>query len=175
MSKNMLTLSKLLKEIINEVGDLKNIKLFPYNLEKGTFTVLYKEERYKGKVTFTFLNEKGLSIFELPPVVDLTKIKTGYNVGYSIEGVSSQYIKGDIRLLLTILKTVSIIVAEFIEKHPDSLYLFFGENKTGVGMDDPQKLALYQQILGNNLPQNFRIGKTSILKTVPGLFICKIK
>jgi hypothetical protein len=33
MSKNMLTLSKLLKEIINEVGDLKNIKPFPYNLE----------------------------------------------------------------------------------------------------------------------------------------------
>jgi hypothetical protein len=63
MSKNMLTLSKLLKEIINEVGDLKNIKPFPYNLEKGTFTVLYKEEQYKGKVTFTFLNEKGLSIF----------------------------------------------------------------------------------------------------------------
>jgi len=174
MSEKIITITNLIREVLNEVGDLQNIQTLPYDSDKGTFTVPYGGKEYRGKVTFTFLNEKGLSVFELPPVVDLSKIKTGYNIGYSIEGVGSQFIKGDTKLLFTILKTVSIIVAEFIKKHPDSLYLVFGESKTGIGMDDPQKLALYQQILGKNLPQGFRIGKASILKDIPGLFICKI-
>lgn len=175
MSKDTVKLAHLLKEIINEVGDLQNIQPLPYDLDKGTFTVPYREKEYRGKVTFTFLNEKGLSVFELPPVVDLSKIKTGFNIGYSIEGVSSQFIRGDAKLLFAILKTVSILVTEFIKKHPDSLYLIFGENKAGIGMEDPQKLAIYRQILGRNLPEGFRIGEASILKHIPGLFICKIK
>ena len=175
MSENIISISNLLKEVINEVGDLQNIQPLSYDLEKGTFVVPYKEKEYRGKVTFTFLNEKNLNAFGLPPVVDLSKIKTGYNIGYSVEGVGSQFFRGDAKLLFAVLKTVSILVADFIEKHPDSLYLVFGENKIGVGMEDPQKLALYQQILGQNLPQGFRVGKVSILDTVPGLFICKIK
>ena len=175
MSANTITLAQLLKEVINEVGDLQNIQPLQYDLEKQTFTVPYKGKECRGKVTFTFLNEKGLSIFELPPVVDLSKIKTGYNIGYSIEGVGSQFIIGDAKLLLTVLKTVSIIVADFVKKHPDSLYLVFGESKTGIGMEDKQKLTLYRQILGKNLPEGFRIGEASILKEIPGLFICKIK
>lgn len=175
MSQNIIKLTQLLKEIIKEVGDLQNIQPLPYDLKKGTFAVPYKGREYRGKVTFTFLNEKGLSVFELPPIVDLSKIKTGYNIGYSIEGVGSQFIRGDVKLLFTILKTVSILVAEFIKEHPDSLYLVFGEDKAGIGMADPQKLALYQQILARNLPEGFRIGEASILKDIPGLFICKIK
>jgi hypothetical protein len=174
MSHNIISIGKLLKEVISEVGDLNNIKPLPYDLKKGTFVVPYNGKDYEGKVVFTFLNEKGLSIFEFPPVVGMLNIKTGYNVGYSIEGVSSQLIRADVKLLLAILKAVSIIVADHIAKHPDSIYLFFAESKTGVGMEDPQKLTLYQQILGKNLPQGFRIGKTNILQDIPGLFICKI-
>lgn len=175
MSTNVLKITKLLKEIVNEVGDLTNISPLAYDLTKNTFTVEHSGKSYRGQVNFTFLNEKGLSVFEFPPVVEVLNIKTGYNVGYSIEGVSSQFVKGDTKLLLAVLKTVSILVAHHIQKNPDSIYLFFAESKTGIGMEDSQKLTLYHQILAKNLPQGFRIGKTSILENVPGLFICKIK
>jgi hypothetical protein len=173
MSKSIIALTTLLREVVNEVGDLQNIQPLLHDISKGTFTVPYKGKEYRGKVTFTFLNTKGLSAFDFPPVVDLQQIKTGYNVGYSIEGISSQFIKADTKLLLSILKTVSIVVADHVEKHPNSIHVFFGENKTGIGMEDPQKLAMYGQILGKNLPQGYRMGEVKLLQEIQGLFICK--
>jgi len=175
MSESTFKLSQLLTEIINEVGDLQNIQPLPYDLAKGTFTVSHKGTDYRGKVLFTFFNKQGLGMIQFPPVVNLSNFETGYNIGYSIEGIGSQFIRGDIKLLLTVLKTVSILVADFIKKHPDSMYLIFAENKIGIGMEDPQKLSLYKQILAKNLPQGFRVEKMSIEGIVQGLFICKIK
>lgn len=175
MSQNTIRISQLIKEIVSEVGDLQNIQPLPYDLEKGTFVVPHKGKDYRGKVLFTFFNKQGLEVIQFPPVVDLANFTTGYNIGYSIEGIGSQYIRGDAKLLFTVLKTVSILVADFIANHPESIYLIFAENKTGIGMEDPQKLALYKQILGKNLPQGFRIGEMGIEGIVKGLFICKIK
>lgn len=175
MSQNTIKIAQLIKEVIEEVGDLQNIQPLPYDLEKGTFTVPYKGKEYRGKVLFTFFNKQGLEMIKFPPVVDLAKFTTGYSIGYSIEGIGSQYIRGDAKLLFTVLKTVSILISEFITNHPESIYLIFAENKTGIGMEDPQKLLLYKQILGKNLPQGFRIGEMGIEGIVQGLFICKIK
>ena len=175
MSERAMSISKLLREIINEVGYLQNIQPLPYDLEKGTFTIPHKGIDYRGKVLFTFFNKQGLGMVQFPPVVNLSNFETGYNIGYSIEGISSQFIRGDIKLLLTVLKTVSILVADFIKKHPNSMYLIFAENKMGIGMEDSQKLSLYKQILGKSLPQGFRIGEMGIEGIVQGLFICKIK
>lgn len=175
MSQNTIRIAQLIKEIVSEVGDLQNIQPLPYDLEKGTFVVPHKGKEYRGKVLFTFFNKQGLEIIQFPPVVDLANFTTGYNIGYSIEGIGSQYIRGDAKLLFTVLKTVSILVADFVINHPESIYLIFAENKTGIGMEDPQKLLLYKQILGKNLPQGFRIGEMGIEEIVKGLFICKIK
>lgn len=175
MSQNTVRIAQLIKEIVSEVGDLQNIQPLPYDLEKGTFVVPHKGKEYRGKVLFTFVNKQGLEMIQFPPVVDLANFTTGYNIGYSIEGIGSQYIRGDAKLLFTVLKTVSILVADFITNYPESMYLIFAENKTGIGMEDPQKLLLYKQILGKNLPQGFRIGEMGIEGIVKGLFICKIK
>ena len=173
MSINVIKIGQLLKEIINEVGDLTNIQPVPYDVSKGTFTVDYLEKQYRGKVQFTRLDKKGLSLIKLPPIVDQTKIQVGYSIGYSIEGISSQAIKGDVKLLLSILKAVSEIVADHITKQPDAIYFIFAESKVEAGFNDPQKLKLYQHILGHNLPKGFRMGKAEIEGISEGIFIVK--
>jgi hypothetical protein len=173
MSKNAIKISTLVKEVLSEVGDLRNIEPLSHDKNKQTFQVPYKGQEYTGKVTFTFMNKKGLGLFKLPPIVNVDSIDTGYNVGYSIEGVSSQFLKSDIKLLLSILKTVSVIVGDFVSKHPQAIYFIFAENKTGIGFDDKQKLTVYQQILGQNLPKGFRMGKAEIEGVAQGLFIVK--
>lgn len=173
MSTNVIKISQLLKELVNEVGDLTNIKPVPYDLAKGSFIVDYLDKQYRGKVNFTRLDKKGLSLIKLPPIVDESKIETGYNIGYSIEGISSQAIKGDIKILLSILKAVSEIVAHHIIKQPDAIYFIFAESKTEVGFNDPQKLKLYQHILGYNLPKGFRMGKAEIEGVAEGIFVVK--
>jgi hypothetical protein len=173
MSDNVIKISKLLKEVINEVGDLRNIVPLEYNKDNNTFIVPYKGHEYTGKVTFTFLNKQGLKLFKVPPVVNLDNIDTGYNIGYSIEGVASQFIKSNISLLLSVLKTVSIITGEFINKHPDAIYFIFAESKVGIGFDEKQKLGLYKHIVGQNIPQGFRIGEASIAGIAEGIFIVR--
>ena len=103
MSQNTIRIAQLIKEIVSEVGDLQNIQPLPYDLEKGTFTIPYKGKEYRGKVLFTFFNKQGLEMIQFPPAVDLANFTTGYNIGYSIEGVSSQFIRGDAKLLFAIL------------------------------------------------------------------------
>lgn len=173
MSTNVIKISQLLKELVNEVGDLQNIQPVPYDVSKGTFAVDYLEKQYRGKVQFTRLDKKGLSLIKLPPIVDQTKIQVGYNIGYSIEGISSQAIKGDVKLLLSILKAVSEIVADHIIKQPDAMYFIFAESKVEAGFNDPQKLKLYQHILGHNLPKGFRMGKAEIEGIAEGIFIVR--
>jgi len=173
MSQKPIKLYRILKEILTEVGDLKNIVPFEHDLSRGTFTVVYKNIEYRGKVTFLQLNEKGLEPVKLPPVVDIRRFSTGFNIGYSVEGITSQFLKGDLKLLLTILKTVSLIVGDFIGRHPDPLFLIFAESKTGTGYEDSQKLLIYGEVLGKNIPQGFRIGEMEIAHVTRGLFICK--
>lgn len=173
MSTNLIKITKLLKEVLNEVGDLANIKPLEYDKGNYTFKVPFKGQEYRGKVNLTYIDKQGLGLYKIPPVVNLDKIDKGYNIGYSIEGVSSQYLKSDTKLLLAILKTVSILAGDFIFKHPDAIYFIFAESKTGIGFDENQKLGLYKQILGQNVPQGFRIGEASMAGIAQGLFIVK--
>ena len=166
MSTKFGKLIPIYEQIINEVGDLKNIKPFPINGEN--FAVEYNNEKLRGKVSFTQAN---IEMFELPPIAE--KWDEAYNIGYSIEGFGSQYLKGNLKLLLKILKTVSIIISNYIKQNPDNLYLIFAESKYGMEYEDPQKLLIYGEILKKHLPNQFRMGETNFAGIAKGIFIIK--
>lgn len=173
MSENVIKISTLLKEVIAEVGDLRNIEPVPYDKGKGTFEIEYGGKQYRGKVTFTKLDQTSLGLLKLPAIVNTSNTKEGYNVGYSVEGVGTQALRSNLKVLLSVLKAVSLIAMDHILKFPNAIHLIFAESKTEAGYNDQQKLAIYQQILGHNLPKGFRIGKAEIEGVAQGLFIVK--
>jgi len=160
VKKENIGLIKLLEEVVNEVGDLKNITSFDYKLREGggTFYFKFKHQKCKCTVDFTQTPTDINKSFTLPPVVDHTN-KDIIAIGYSIEGTDEQYLKTNYSLLLRILKTVVDIVKDSLHKHPeDSIFFMMAASKIGTGYEDPQKMNLYKLILQQNIPPGYRMG-----------------
>lgn len=151
-------LFELLSEIINEVGDLSNIEPYQFSLKDsgGDFKT---EEGYRVNVSLTKWPSDLYKNFIFPPIVEIEG-KNIYNIGYSIEGESSQFIKSNYKTLIKILKTVSLIVKHHIERLDSQtpIYTLFAEGKRGKGHEDKQKTLIYKEILSNNIPTGYRIG-----------------
>jgi hypothetical protein len=152
---------KLLSEIINEVGDLKNITPFPFTLLNDTakFNFEFQGETFKGAVNLTLWRGKEKEWLKFPPIVNDSN-RSIYGIGYSIEGDDTQVFKGDTKILLQIIKTVSEVVSKFLERLEDKnpIFIFFATSKKGEGYEDPQKLNLYRVVLSQNLPPGWRLG-----------------
>lgn len=86
--------------------------------------------------------------YYLPP--KLWNSKNTWNVGYTVGGTDTQFVKSNIKVLLQIISTVVDIIKNFISsKNPDALYITATEkeeNKT-------QKSPLYDAYLKNILSQ----------------------
>jgi hypothetical protein len=151
-------LLKLLAEVINEIGDLSNIESYNYNItdKGGNFKT---EDEYEVNVDITAWPPSLYKQFKFPPVVELNNNPI-YNIGYSIEGQGSQFMKSNYKILIKILKTVSLIVEHHINKldSQNPIFTLFAEDKKGKGHDDTQKTLIYKEILSKNLPPNYRIG-----------------
>jgi len=165
MKKESVELSKLLNEIINEVGDLKNIPTFPYDLNDngGVFYFEYGDKKCKCVVEFTKIPIDINKSFLLPPVINHLG-KQIILMGYSVEGTDEQYLKADYSLLLRILKTVVTVINDYIKNYPqDSIFVVMATSKLGRGFSDPQKMKLYKLIAQQNLPPEYRMGEGSFL------------
>jgi len=149
---------KLLAEVINEIGDLSNIEPYNYNIKStgGDFRI---EDGYRVSVNLTTWPPPLHKNFIFPPVVELNNNPI-YNVGYTIEGEGSQFIKSNYKTLIKILKTVSLIVEHHLNRldSQNPIFTFFAEGKKGKGHDDRQKTLMYKEILSKNIPPNYRIG-----------------
>jgi hypothetical protein len=150
-------LISLLTEIINEVGDFSNIEPYEYNLTDigGDFTI---ENKYKAKVVIMEWGDN--TEFKFPPIVENPSSRPIYNIGYEIEGSAEQFLRSNYKILIKILKTVSLIVEEHIKQldSKNPIFTIFSTGKKGVGYEDPQKMILYKEILSKNLPSDYRIG-----------------
>lgn len=165
MKKENIELSKLLQEIITEVGDLKNISDYNYDLNNngGIFYFEYKNQKLKCKVSLTEVPPQINTSFKLPPIINQSN-KPIISVGFDIEGIDEQYLKSDYSLLLKILKTVVNIFKNHLPNYPeDSIFVFMATSKTGEGFNDPQKMKLYKIILQQNLPTGYRMGDGSFV------------
>jgi len=149
---------KLLSEIINEIGDLSNIEPYKYNL-KGTGGDFKTEEGYRVNVNISKWPSDFHKNLIFPPIVE-TEGKNIYNIEYSVEGETSQFTKSNYKILIKILKTVSLIVKHYVEKldSQNPIFTLFATDKKGKGQEDKQKTLIYKEILSKNIPTSYRIG-----------------
>lgn len=151
----------ILTEVINEIGDLKNLEPYKYKIsqDRGSFNVLKNDKKYPVKVTLSHWDEKFRNMLEFPPAAEASN-KPIYALGYDINGDDTQVFSSDIRTLLRILKTVSEILEFHISKLKDQnpIFAIFATDKKGAGYEDQQKLNLYRAILSQNIPQGWRMG-----------------
>lgn len=151
--------SFITENLITEVGDLKGIKTFPY---KQVSRDVYRFTSNVGKVSVYIeeLTQEDTGLNVSYKDFDYTKLQV--NLGYSIEGVDSQYTKSNPRELFKIIKTVVQITNDYIAKYSPYAVLFFGINKDGTLADDEQKNALYITVASKNLPKGYRLSKSII-------------
>jgi hypothetical protein len=174
-----LVLQKLVKEIIQEVGDLRNVEPYKFNyvktLHAGAFTIpeIGGVTMYIEDITHDIL------LGELPPVFSPYANEI-FQIGYTVEGVGTQYKKTDYKQLIKILKTVleftKRAVPDVLEKYGQGT--IFGIASQAKDTEDfipsPQKDALYRAIVLQNLPEGFRNVELN-LNGKPTILFQKIK
>lgn len=168
--KTQIELTKILKEIINEVGDLENI--IPYKFQMDSEGLAYFRDE-DGDVVVMFVEELGqdqkAELSKVPKVFEVEN-NPAIDVGYKISGVLSQYKKSTYSKLMRILKTFSIYLKEEIgrveKKYPNlkPLILIAAQSKNREEFaDDAQKFNLYRQLVMKNIPKNYRISQAEVL------------
>ena len=160
MSHTPLKIVKLLNEVINEIGDLKNVNPYDFDQESKYNYVFYTDDNIKVEVDFEILDELSLKFLKFPPAAQTDKADRIYNVSYTVGGVSTQYKKTDISYFYKIIKTVSAILLDFLKQNPNSILTIVGEGKKGE-IGDAQKSRYYLQSALQNLPSGYRIGEVS--------------
>jgi hypothetical protein len=175
MAKNV---KHKLEESINlvmqlEALDFKNIK--PYTktgdsyetpIGKVGLEVSEMDEEDLENLKFPQIVQQSLQFYQNKPGANTTI----YNVGYDVEGTTTQYAKTSYKELVKILYTVMIAVKEFIEKEkPFAITLFSTPKdeavvKSNPLADDPQKMNLYKYIVASNLPSGYTIADTTFIR-----------
>lgn len=165
--KKQLKIMELLKEVLNEVGDLANIKPYPWRYHpaffEGSFLTEKDEMVRMGVENLSFFKDE----FKLPPVFNPEENEV-YQVAYSVENTETQYRKASYRELASILKTVLEFCKEAFQDVERSvggkpIYLIASQSKhSSEYATDPQKDALYKSIILKNLPPTYRTAEINI-------------
>jgi hypothetical protein len=179
---------QIIAESILEALDFKNIE--PY---EGGQVSLFKTPLGMVKISFDEIDIFDLSISRDNRVIVKQsydfygkKLKNAYpkiyNVGYSINGVETQYAKSDYKTLIKILYTILVYVNRYLEtrKGDDSKFGVFitatpkDESKANnVANIDPQKTMIYKRIIMNNVPDGYEVSDAKYLSRRPGFLIYK--
>jgi hypothetical protein len=170
--KQQLELKKLVEEVIKEVGDLVNIKPYPY---KFNMRITGDMLEYIGMFTTTdgyriAMLLEDISEFRndmnIPPSFD-TPDNRIYQIGYRVEGVDTQHAKTNYSELMKILKTVLDFSEKLIpnlirEYGKDTLFVIASQAKdTTVFKSDSQKDKVYNSIISQNLSSDYKNTKTT--------------
>lgn len=138
-----------LMRIVNELGDLENIEVYPNKKITKDFTEFKTESGLKCIVNISDIkkNDYGYKLLKVDDL-NLENIK---NVGYNINGNESQYKKTNFKELIKILKTVSDIVINNVKNDTSIDGLVFvaanKDEKKILARTDPQKDKLYKTIV----------------------------
>jgi hypothetical protein len=171
MADPKISLAQLISEIINEVGDLKNIEPYKYTTSKwkygfiGKFkAILPSSDEIPVEVYITKIDERNKLDIELPSVFEVEDQRViGFAIAYTIKGIDAQYEKSDLKTYTKIMATVVSILKEIIAKNEaiyyKPLYLFSSTSKEGIMGSVDTKLKYYQAILNYNLSSGYRMGK----------------
>jgi hypothetical protein len=162
----LLELKNQSDKIIKEVGDLENVESYLYDKIVSTKNVAINrfktDEDWTVNVQIVTLKQSDFDSLKLP-----SKREDTFNIGYKVEGNESQYAKTTYSKLIRILKTITDIVLDFVESHPNAdTLLFLAANKDPeklLSHTDNQKSALYKTIVIKRL---HRLGSDWKIKDV---------
>lgn len=158
MSTTFVKLFEVYKEMLNEVGDMKNIKPYSFirpNHLKYQFVV---EGDLEVTVNFMKWATEDLKYIKFPPAASIEKASAVYNIGYNIEGDDKQYMKPTAGMLFRILKTVLECIEDFMKSHSNIFITVFETSKISDENKIGQKLPLYIQLAYKNKPSGHRTG-----------------
>lgn len=153
----MASLRILIKElvenfIIQEIGEA-NVEPFQYSKlsdVKYSFDFDYKDERFYVDVDFEKLDDIYKSYYFVK--VPNFKNKTFYNVAFSVNGDQYKASSTDLKTLLKIMTTLSVIIKDFISNtDPDGLYVEATDKGDDLIRGKYQKSAIYQAYLDKQL------------------------
>lgn len=169
-----------LMRIINELGDLENIEVYPNKKITKNFTEFTTESGLECVVNISEIDTTSYEYGLLK--VDKLNLQNVKNVGYNVNGNQSQYKKSNFKELIKILKTVSNIVINNIKNDTsiDGL-VFIAANKDEkqiLTKTDPQKDKLYKTIVVKsigNLQGRWKLKDIKLSPNFSGFMIYKEK
>jgi hypothetical protein len=180
---------KVLKEAINEAGDLGNIPGFKYHALGNIYLFIpsdsedMDEDGLSVKVEFEVGEYDNEDVAKLNLPSNITKDDIA-NVSYKVNGFDTQATKSNYKTLIRIIKTVSDITIDWLNRNKNIQALtIFAANKNAakyISAEDPQKDKLYQAIIIKNiskLPGNWNFTEISnpIVPSIKGIAIYKTK
>lgn len=166
MQKRVIICSKLESQILQEVGDLENIK--PYSvkeIEKNLSYEFYLETGEKVSIQLDNLDELYEDIplylvLDVPQSIAIKKTDKIFNLGFAVEGETQGSKKMDVRTYMRILKTVMDVVKEILAKNPDMFLTIFEDSKIGK---EGKKFSYYLEIVSKNLPADILQGPVRLI------------
>jgi len=163
MKFDRIDLINLINECINEVLDFNNIENYNYKISNLNITneKISQIGYFKlddGAVARIYIEKIDSNKLDIPPIFDRNNSQI-INIVYSINSMTTQYKKTNLRIFLKILKTVSLIINEFVQKHEieNIIYILHSEPKTDFGLTDKQKGETYKMLLNKQLPSYYRV------------------
>ena len=161
----------LLEDIVNELGDLKNIKPYevvPKKLGKEESYRFITEEGDVGFIHFSHLDDEEVDDMSL----EEKYYGNGYEVEYSLNGTYLQSHVESLGELLRIISTVVEAIKIHMEKSNSLLYVVYGARKRNLGGTN-QKFNLYKAVVSKHIPPGWEIGETNKSLYGPGFYIKK--
>lgn len=189
---DIIKLSKLLTEILNELGDLKNIESVEWERDSNSYT--FQVDNNKVVCEFQpWLYQELIDI--IIPSVDNevfqdTVIKkralllNSYNLSFTVDGRTDQAKKTDVQTLFVILSTIVSIAKDFIKTNNPFILTIFSSSKFGGISNDRQKDLIYREISKQHLPSNYYLrdihikemmNDNELIKNLKGLILFKRK
>jgi hypothetical protein len=162
MKFDRIDLIYLINECINEVMDFNNIENYDYHIYNNIINDNISSIgvfKLDDDAIVEVLTEKiSVNDINIPPIFNKENAEI-INIVYEINNMTTQYKKTDLRELLKILKTVSLIIKDFVQKHEKEniIYILHSEPKSGSGFTDKQKGEMYKMALNKKLPSYYRI------------------
>jgi hypothetical protein len=143
----MIKLKIIYEQLLKEVGDLENIKSYPYSNNSFSTNL-----GVRVNVRFQEYDNKDIEALNLNTKYYQAPI---FNVVFDVEGDENQFIKTTLDEYLKIIKTVTEICIDFIkEKNPNGLTFFAAsKNRNNLFQTDPQKSKFYKVIVAKQISQ----------------------
>jgi hypothetical protein len=160
-------LIQIINENINEILDFNNVDIYDYNYygKNPLIGEFILDDNSKVKVLQQKINPLSLNI---PKVFNSDN--GIINLIFTIDDITTQYKKTDLKELLKIIKTVTIIIKKFIDSIQNNpIYILHAESKikNEFELNDRQKRELYIMILLKHLPKDYRISEGTFENEIP--------